>query len=334
MDPSGSVGNYAAFLRRLAGRYRGKIDHYVVGDEENKSFEWGWSGTAEDYLHKVFIPLSRAIKEADPAAKVSATSVSSAPATDWVMELIRLGLPKYGDGVAGNLGYREIESLTEFQEMMRRVRRAWPEARFYANGAGYVDHRGLDDLNQAAIVAQSMFTLWDIGWDSAPYYTYTFSWTADTRQNFGLMAPADGDKPAQFSAAWKAYQTIAQTFYSRKDLAQPDFQIELVQAERIRASDGFELTIAPPDPIQRAFIRQGGQLLIYLAYRNFSEPREGKWNVILHTTAWGGPRLIPLDDYTKRVDVAHRRENGGLVIENVKIGLRPTILTLRRVVGA
>jgi len=332
MDTSGSPDKYAEWLREIARRYRGQIDHYVLGDEENKSFPaWGWVGTPENYLNEVLIPLATAIKQGDPAAGVSATSVSSAPATDWVMELIRLGLPKYADGIAGNYNNRRIESLIEITDMMNRVRAVWPDAEFYANGVGYAEHRGLHDSKQAGIVAQTMFTLWDIGWYSAPYYSYVFSRTADTRQNFGLMRPPSGDEPAAYSDAWYAYQTIAQTFYNRRELKAPDFEITLRQAEVLEAPDGTTLRLAPPDPVLRACIRAEGQLLIYLAYRHFREPRDGKWDVLVDTMSWGGPQQIPLLDYRKRMDLPHHREGGKLVIHDVPCGIGPTIITLRRV---
>jgi len=330
MDKSGSVHNYANWLRSLAARYRGKIDHYVIGDEENRSFpEWGWSGTPSNYM-KVFIPLAEAIKQGDPSARVSPTSVSSAPATDWILELIDLGLPKYADGVAAHFHYKVIEDLTPIIEMMRKVREVWPEARFYANGCGYVENRGIHDDYQAGVVAQCMFTLWDIGWDSAPYYFYGFSKTADTHQNYGLMRLPTKTEPGIVSDAWKAYQTIAQTFYDRKELKPPDFEISLRQATVLSLADGTTIRLAPPDPVFKTYIRADKQLLIYLAYRKFREPREGRWDILLRTSEWGCPQRIPLLDYTSRKDLRYHREGQYLVVEDVQVGLQPMIITLRK----
>ena len=330
MDKTGDVQPYADWLRRFARRYRGKIDHYVVGDELNKSFPaWNWRGTPEECL-RMFIPISRAIRDGDPGTKVSPASTSSSPATDWIMDLIKLGLPRHADGIACHFNHHRIEDLVEIKDLMRRVRAAWPKAQFYGNGFGYVDHSGLHDSRQAGIVAQCAFTLWDIGWDSFPYYTYRFSRTADTRQNFGLMQPSTGGQPARYSDAWKAYATIAHTFYNRSELISPAFNIQLRQAETLTEVDGVRFTIAPPKPVMRAFIRNDKELLIYLAYRKFREPVAGNWNVELDTGEWDRPELISLLDHRVRRRMTTERAHGKLTVKDVPAGLHPTILSFRR----
>ncbi len=330
MDRSGSVERYAAWVRELAGRYRGRIDHYVIGDEENQPYAAsGFDGSARHYFERMLVPLAKALRAGDPTARISACATSSSPATDWVLELIALGLPQHADGVACNLWYGLVEDLWEIEEFMARVRAVWPRAKFYANGVGYVDHRGLHDAYQAGVVAQTMFTLWDIGWDSAPYYLYAFSLTADTKQNFGLASLPDKDRPGEFSDAWRAYQAIAQTFDDRDRMRPPGFEVGLRQARAIRAADGTTIRLAPPRPVCRAFIRADGELLIYLAYRSFREPRDGRWDVILPARGWGGPERIPLLDYRRREPMRHRVEGDGLVVEDVPVGLGPTIIALR-----
>ncbi|MCH2131433.1 MAG: hypothetical protein MK179_20010 [Pirellulaceae bacterium] len=331
MDKTGDVRRYADWLRGFARRYRGKIEHYVVGDELNKSFPaWKWRGTPEECL-RMFIPIARAIHDGDPGAKVSPASTSSSPATDWIMRLIELGLPQHADGVACHFNHQRIEDLDEIKDLMRRVRAVWPEAKFYGNGFGYVDNTRLHDHRQAGIVAQCAFTLWDIGWDSFPYYTYRFSRTADTRQNFGLMQPAVGGKPAQYSDAWKAYATIAHTFYNRSELASPAFKIQLRQTETLAEIEGVRFTIAPPNPVMRAFIRKEKELLIYLAYRKFREPVAGTWNMELDTDEWETPELISLLDHRVRRPMATERTKGRLTVKEIPVGLHPVILSFRRV---
>jgi len=176
-----------------------------------------------------------------------------------------------------------------------------------------------------------MFTFWDIGWDSAPYYLYAFSVTADTNQNFGIISLPDKDRPAEYSDAWKAYQTIAHTFNDRLGMKPPKFDISLRQAEVVHAADGGTLRLAPPRPLCRAYVRADGELLIYLAYRDFREPRDGRWDVVLPAGDWGCPEQIPLLDYAGRVPLKHHREGNTLVIENLPVGIQPTIVTLRRV---
>ncbi len=331
MDTTGSVEKYCDWLRRMATRYKGKIDHWVIGDEENKRFpEWGWTGSAKDYMEKLFIPASIAIKEGDPDSRISCTAVSSAPATDWIMKVIALGLPRYGDGIAANIGYRRIEDLVELQNMMRKVKAVWPEAKFYANGVGYVEHAHLHDKRQASILAQCMFTLWDIGWNSAPYYVYAFSKTKDTHQNFGIMSLPGQDKAAVYSDAWFAYQTIAHTFYNRNKMRQPDFEIRLRQGEVCATEDGLKMRIAPPVPVFHSYIRNNNQMLLYIAYRKFREPCNGRWDILLRTKHWVRPKRIPILDYKARLAVPHHYEGDWLVIEKVKVSLEPAILILTR----
>ena len=328
-DKTGSVENYADWVGRVAARYRGMIDHYVIGDEENKAYHtWDYDGSAAQYFERMFLPLAKAIRAADPDAGISSCGASSSPATGWTLDLVKLGLPEHADGVACNLWHTRIEDLWEVEDMMREVREAWPEARFYANGVGYADNAGgLNDMHQAGVIAQAMFTLWDIGWHDAPYYLYSFSVTADTKQNFGI---AKLGETLEFSYAWRAFQTIAQTFYDRDKLRAPGFPISLRQSQSVTTKEGTQFRIAPPAPVSRAFVRDDRQLLIYLAYRNSREPRHGYWDIVLDTGDWGLPQQIPLLDFTARDKLGWHREGGNLVVENVRVGLSPAVVTLRR----
>jgi hypothetical protein len=331
-DPSGSVENYAKWVGKIASRYKGQIDHYVIGDEENKPGPGGFDGSAKMYMEKMFIPLARAIRSADPDAGISACGASSAPSTEWQLDLIQNGLPKYGTGVACNFWYGVVEDTWQVERFMKDIRKAWPKAKFYANGTGYVINNGQHDRVQAAIVAQTMFTLWDVGWTSAPYYLYGFSMTADTKQNYGLIDITGGEGHFIYTDAWKAYQTIAQTFYNRDDLKQPKFKITTEPSEVLKAEDGVEIRLAPPDPVVRAYIRDDSELLLYVAYRNLREPRDGRLNIALDSAEWADPRQIPLLDFTQRDLVAHKIENGKLVLTDIPAGRAPTIITLRKAV--
>ena len=331
-DPSGSVEPYAAWLKELAARYRGKVYLWMLGDEENRGYpEFGWTGRPEEYLERFFIPSATAVREGDPGTLISTGSVSSAPATHWILQVIERGLPQYADGVSGNFAYPVVESRQEMEDLVRRVRAVWPGCRFFGH-TGYAENlHGIRDARQAGITAQCMFTCWDLGWDTAAYYLYVFSKTADTRQNYGVLKSfGEAGEPAEVSDAWKAFQTIANTFYNRSALDSPGVVARLRQADRFVAGDGFAFSLAPDSPVLRTFVREGRQLLIYLACPQFNEPRDGCWDVVIEGREWGEPRRIPLLDYTAREPVPHRWENGTLVLEEVRAGLEPAILTLRR----
>jgi hypothetical protein len=281
-------------------------------------------------MERMYLPLAKAIRGADPKARVSACAVSSAPATDWILELIRLGLPKHGDGVAMNLWHDQFDDPTELVGAMEQIRRAWPAVRFYANGSGYaVNRKGARDAEQAAAVARVMFNLWDIGWESAPYYLYTYSITADTKENYGLVGLKPDGTPEP-SDAMNAYATIAQTFYDRAALKPPSFPVRLEQAERVAVSDGTTITVAPPAPQVRSFVRADGQLLVYLVYRDAPFGTEGLWNVVIESDEWGCPERIPLADHRQSMSLPAKRAGKQLVIPNVQVTVAPFILTLRK----
>jgi len=330
-DPTGSVEPYAEWLTMLAERYRGKVRVWMMGDEENRGYPFGWTGDPDDYMNKFFIAAATAVRKGDPDALIGTGSVSSAPATHWLLDVIERGLPKYADGVSGNFAYPVIESRHEMEDMIRRIRKVWPECRFFGHN-GYAENlHGTHDSRQAGITAQSMFISWDLGWDSVAYYLYLFSKTADTRQNYGLLKSfGENGGPPEVTDAWRAYQTIAHTFYDRSKLKKPDFNISIRQSDRLETEDGFSFTLAPTEAELKCFIRADRQLLIYLACPRFNEPREGRWDILVETPSWGDPRRIPLLNYTKRESVSHHRENETLVIENVKAGLEPAIFTLRK----
>ncbi len=320
-DPSDSIEPYADWVRRMAERYKGRVNHYVIGDEEHKA-RHGFGGSQQRYMDEFLIPMSRAIRAGDPDALI----ITSSSRMDWNLDLIDAGAPDYADGMASNLPHRHWELRSEIGDYMAEARRRWPDVKFHANGVGYAENtQGQHDALQAARIAQSMFTAWRMGWDNAPYYLYRFGKTADTRQDFGILRFRSDDRPAVYSDAWFAYQTIAQTFYNRKQLQSPRFEIELVQAQSL----GSRATIAPPDVEMHTFVRADAQLLIYLAYNDPERQRHGRWNVVLHTDAWGGPQQIPLLDYQQRIDLPSHRDSARLVIENVEVSTTPTILTLR-----
>lgn len=330
-DPSGSVERYAEWVRKIAERYRGQVDHYMIGDEENQAFaKTGYDGSARAYFDRMFVPLAKAIRLGDPQVKISTCGVSSAPNTAWLLELIKLGLPRYGDGVACNLWHGVVEDTWQVEQFMAAVRKVWPKALFYSNGVGYVINNGEHDRHQAGIVAQTMFTLWDVGWDSAPYYLYGSSITADTKKNYGLIDLGAGEGHYVYSDAWKAYRTIASTFYDRDRLKACPFAIRYSAAQPLTAEDGTKINLAPPDVIMRAFVREDRQLLIYLAYRPMF-PREGVLRVEIDSDQWAQPERISLMDYQEHAPLKHHVEKRKLVLDEVPVGVEPAIITVRRI---
>lgn len=329
-DPSGDIEPYAAWVGRIAERYRGRIGHYIIGDELNRGTPSGWVGDARTYLDTFLIPMSHAIRGADPDTLISACATSSSPATAWQMQLIEMGLPKYADGIACNLWHGNLEDRGAVQELMDEARERWPDVKFFSSGVGYAERDGIADPDQAARVAQTMFNLWDMGWDSAAYYLFTFSVTADTKQDFGLIGFAAEDKNNEVTDAWRAYQTIAHTFYNREQMREPAFEITLVPVQQLDSEAGSSIALAPPDVFVRSFIRNDDELLIYLTYRNTRQPVRGDWDVVVHSDTWGSPRRIAWNDYRQSRDHEATQNQNTLTIHDVPVAIQPTILVLRR----
>lgn len=322
-DPSGSIEPYAKWVTSLAQRYRGKIDHYVIGDEENQR----WS--AKEYFDQMFVPLAKAIRAGDPTVKISSCSTSSSPATQWNMELIKLGLPKYGDGIACNFWYVLLDDQDEMRDLQQRVRKVWPEARFYSNGMVYARNRSPQDQLQAAIVAQSMFNLFDVGWDSAPYYLYNYSITADTKENYGIAKLPDAQHPLGPSAAWRAFQTIAHVFADREKMKPSDLAITVRPSIETKVEGGTTIRIAPPAPTMRVY-EKGNELFVYLAYRNLRAERDGRLQVSLSKQGWANPREISMSNYAQCSPLASHQSGSQLIIDDVRVGSLPTIIVLNR----
>jgi hypothetical protein len=327
-DPSGRIEPYAEWVEKLARRYAGQVDHYVIGDEENRDL------APAAYLEGMLIPLAAAIRRGDPAAGISPCATSSSPATRWTLDLIAGGLPKHADGIACNFWSTQIDDRWEIEDLMARVRAVWPEAKFYGSGMVYAVNRGPDDRVQAASVAQCMFNLWDISWDSAPYYLYAYSLTADTRENYGIAELPTAERPLQPSAAWKAYQAIARTFDDRTALKASAVRVSTRPAAVAAVEDGTTIRLGPPAPRVRVFERAAvgdrtAELVIYLAVPNVRRWVSGRVDVIVETDRWAEPHQIPLDDHTARQPLASHRDGGRLVIPGVIVGTEPAIVVLR-----
>lgn len=326
-DPSGRIEPYAQWVETLARRYAGRIDHYVIGDEENKDL------TPGEYLNDFLIPLSAAIRRGDPSARVSPCATSSSPAVAWTLDLISAGLPKHADGIACNFWYTQIDDRWEIEDLMTRVRKVWPAAEFYSSGMVYAEHRGLDDRRQAAVVAQCMFNLWDLGWNSAPYYLYNFSITADTKENYGLAQLPAVDAPLVPSAGWKAYQTIARTFTHQRDFETASADLIATRpADEAPVAGGGALRLAPSNLLVRSMIRKSdGALLVYLAVPNVRRLTHGAVDITVRSDRWTRAQQIPLLDHAGRIELNAQAVPGQrLLVRSVPVGTEPTILVFTK----
>src|SRR5204862_6406180 len=169
-----------------------------------------------------------------------------------------------GDAVAINhYDYKVIQRLKE------DLKKYSPDKKllFLSNGVGYIacdtvernppkdGYRRYNDLNQAAMIARTMYTWWDVDTDVAPYYicmrtiVYRGKRTPQWYGFFGFMDLIIDDQDQatiQHYPGWYAYQTVAQVFHDRDAFSQPDFAVES----------------EPADEYLRAHERKGKELLV------------------------------------------------------------------------
>ncbi len=77
------VADWADFCHRAASRYRGTIDHWEIWNEPN--LPRFWSGSRSDYIEKILRPAARAIRAANPDARIGGPGLAHhvASGRDW-----------------------------------------------------------------------------------------------------------------------------------------------------------------------------------------------------------------------------------------------------------
>lgn len=108
--PEAAFADFAAFSARLAARYRETIQHFIVWNEPNLSFEWGYRPVDPAAYARLLQATYPALKEANPRALVLAGAL--APTNEgldsngslkeilYLRELYRHGAAPYFDALA------------------------------------------------------------------------------------------------------------------------------------------------------------------------------------------------------------------------------------------
>ena len=73
--PPVSAADWQRFVRTVVRRYRGQIKHWGMWNETNLS--QFFSGSKDDYVHKLLVPGAQAAKAADPALRVALEGVEA-----------------------------------------------------------------------------------------------------------------------------------------------------------------------------------------------------------------------------------------------------------------
>jgi len=344
-NPENRLQDYIEWTREVVGFGRGQVDYYVLGDELNAgAWEAPDGGSGEtiyfkadpdklwtpDVYMKVFVPLSEAIKEVDPDAKVSMFGMGGLD-TKYIKGLIDEGYLKYADGVGtnhfDNVLYRDIESFTQ------EVRQLAPKIRFYSNGVGYLatsdtDHypsnfRGnlYSDQQQAALIAKVMFRCFLSGWESTPYYIAVRRWVLPDGSTaphwYGLFGFMDlvVDEHENLTVrrwpGWYAFQTISHIFYDRNstDIA------------------SFDVSLSEPVDFVKVLVRNDYECLLVLW--NHDDENSKSVDITLPTQKYSYPVQVSLLNYRKLVDLPYSRMGSEqLILNDVKITAEPTIIRL------
>lgn len=142
-------GAFAAFARAFAARYGKRIHHYELWNEANHARYW--TGTRSEYVARVLVPGSRAIKRADRTARVILSGPTDVDA-EWLNGI-------YADG-GGNAF--DVMSFHNYSGDRRTIDAAWAVQRILeAHGQGRkplwlgeygVEVASADDARQTALI--------------------------------------------------------------------------------------------------------------------------------------------------------------------------------------
>jgi hypothetical protein len=344
LNPANKLEEYLAWAGQVADALRGKVDHYILGDELNLGWwerpegsdgetkqakvekERRW--TPEIYM-KVFPLIAQTLKEKDPKIDVSMFGMSGLD-WDYVSALLEQGYADDADGIAVNFDI--INRVPDVYSFASKVRRAQPTFKVFSNGVGYIAARDTNyyptnyggesysDYDQAALVAKTMFFSFDADFHSAPYYTIIRQWVLPDGSAaphwYGMFGFADlcvddyNHLTVKHHPAWYAFQTIANIFYSRSATQPASFKLQLSQ----------------PVDFQRVYVRNDYELLIVL-WNDEAEPREV--SVTVPTRKFSYPVQVDLFNYHKTMDIAYHLEgNDSLVMTNITVSDQPVILRL------
>lgn len=102
--------DYARFAQAFAERYRGKVAAYVIWNEPNVSYEWGYRRPDPAGYAELLRAVYPRLKQADPAAQVLAAALApngehsdlALDDLDYLQQLYAAGAAPYFDGLAAH----------------------------------------------------------------------------------------------------------------------------------------------------------------------------------------------------------------------------------------
>ena len=158
--PDDSFSDFAEFAAEFAGRYAGRINHIIIWNEPNLSFEWGYRPVDPAAYVRLLEVTYPAIKQANPNSLVLAgalaptTEVRGSPAglneMDYLRDMYESGAASYFDALAiHSYGFRDppdappAKSRLNFRraELLRDIMVAYdsPDKPVYITESGWND---------------------------------------------------------------------------------------------------------------------------------------------------------------------------------------------------
>ncbi len=115
------LNKYAAFLKVLVGRYKDRIHYWQVWNEPNSPDFWRPQPNANEYAELLKVAY-RAVKEADPSAKVLAGAVTG-NAVSYLQDMLNAGTGNSFDILAIHPYAKPVNEANGLKESMPEVRK-------------------------------------------------------------------------------------------------------------------------------------------------------------------------------------------------------------------
>jgi len=210
------------------------------------------------------------------------------------------------------------------RQLFEEVRKVKPDMMFLSNGVGYVAcglaqpqyplgtpyTQTATEEEHGALIARTIFSWWDLGAPTAPYYVSLRNWVIEGKVYpfwygfFGFedyIVENDRMHVKRYPAA-NAYQTVAKSFYNRDDFKAPAFAVKSSQA--LSQFSVYEHATA-----------NGSELMLML----WNDSSEVETEIAVASKSYRFPVRVNLFDLNDWSDVDWDTTGGGSVIR-LKLG--------------
>jgi hypothetical protein len=326
-NPRNRIEEYLAWVKQVMTLLKGRVLYCVVGDEltigPNELTPPGQEWSVEQYLD-YFRQVRGAIKEVDANVKVSMFAISYGH-YHLVPQFLAAGYADLGDAITVN-----SNNIEATRSLFAEVRKANPNMMFLSNGVGYLACEKAEpqypvgtpytqiptEKEHGAAIAKVMFSWWDLGASTAPYYLSLRNWVMEGKVYpnwygfFGFedyVVSKDQMQVKRYAGA-SAFQTIAKTFYNRADFQQPSFDVS--SSQPLSQFKVYEHKTA------------GGAELIFMLWNDSTELET---EIAIASAAYRSPVRVNLFDLNAWSDIDSSTNDTDTVVR-LTVGQEPVIL--------